>query len=70
MGKQSQTKQSAVRFGPDLQARLAALRVAMSMPGRDATQSDVLRVVVYAGLPSVEEAHGIAAPVDVAEPAR
>jgi len=68
MPKQLRTKQSAVRFEPDIRERLDVLMYAMSTPARPATQSDVLRTVVYAGLPTVEASLGVKPPADMSDP--
>jgi hypothetical protein len=45
------------RIDAELDARLRALQPRMSKPWRRATQSDVLRAVILAGLPIIEAAY-------------
>jgi len=64
------TKQSAVRLSEPLRERLEALIPALSIPGHEATQSDVLREVIIAGLPVVEKAYGTKPPANMSDPMR
>lgn len=61
-------KQSAVRLGDALDARILALLPSMATPGHDATISDVIRGAVEKGLPALEKAYGVKPPADMSDP--
>jgi hypothetical protein len=54
------TIQVVVRLDYDLVARLDAIGEKLSRPGLAPTRTDVVRTVLLAGLPVVEEREGIA----------
>lgn len=54
------TIQVVVRLDYDLIARLDAITEKLSRPGLTPTRTDVVRTVLIAGLPVVEEREGIA----------
>lgn len=62
-------KQSAVRLGDALDARILALLGPMTTPVHEATISDVIRGAVESGLPALEKAYGIAA-ANMSDPMR
>jgi hypothetical protein len=62
------SKQTATRFDEDVIARLEAVLTRMAHVGRKPTHSDVVRAAVSAGLPTLEKAYGIPAPVDMSDP--
>jgi predicted DNA-binding protein len=61
-------KQTATRLPDDILDRIADLVVLMTTPGHKATQAQVIREALCAGLPLVEEAYRAKAPVDMSDP--